>query len=90
VGADRVGQCQAWTDGDGDPERVLNRDEMLDAITLSWVTRTGASSSRSCWEGAQAGGGPFDAFDIPTLLVSVTVFPAEIDRTPRSWGVCFQ
>jgi pimeloyl-ACP methyl ester carboxylesterase len=44
------------------------------------------SSSRSYWEGAQAGGGPFDAFDIPTLPVAVTVFPAEIYRAPRSWG----
>src|SRR3712207_8741947 len=59
---------------------------MLDAITLYWVTNTGTSSSRSYWEGAQAGGGPFNAFDIPTLPVAVTVFPAEIYRAPRSWG----
>jgi pimeloyl-ACP methyl ester carboxylesterase len=37
-------------------------------------------------EGAQAGGGPFNAFDIPTLPVAVTVFPAEIYQAPRSWG----
>jgi pimeloyl-ACP methyl ester carboxylesterase len=41
--------------------------------------------SRSYWEGAQAGGGPFDAFDIAALPVAVTVFPAEIYRAPRSW-----
>ncbi len=76
----------AWTDSDGEPERALSYDEMLDAITLYWVTNTGTSSSRSYWEGAQAGGGPFDAFDIPTLPVAVTVFPAEIYRAPRSWG----
>jgi pimeloyl-ACP methyl ester carboxylesterase len=75
-----------WTDSGGDPERVLTRDEMLDAISLYWLTNTGASSSRSYWEGAQAGGGPFDAFDIPTVPVAVTVFPAEIYRAPRSWG----
>src|SRR3712207_2228269 len=75
-----------WTDSGGEPEKVLTYDEMLDAITLYWVTNTGTSSSRSYWEGYQAGGGPFDAFDIPTLPVAVTVFPAEIYRAPRSWG----
>jgi pimeloyl-ACP methyl ester carboxylesterase len=75
-----------WTDSRGDPEEVLSYDEMLDAISLYWLTNTGTSSSRSYWEGAQAGGGPFDAVDIPTVPVAVTVFPAEIHRAPRSWG----
>jgi pimeloyl-ACP methyl ester carboxylesterase len=75
-----------WTDSGGKPEQVLTNDEMLDAITLYWVTNTGTSSSRSYWEGAQAGGGPFNAFDIPTLPVAVTVFPAEIYPAPRSWA----
>ncbi|MEU8606243.1 epoxide hydrolase family protein [Streptomyces parvulus] len=75
-----------WTDSGGRPEKVLTYDEMLDAISLYWFTNTGASSSRLYWEGAQAGGGPFDAFDIPTLPVAVTVFPGEIYRAPRSWG----
>jgi pimeloyl-ACP methyl ester carboxylesterase len=75
-----------WTDSDGEPEKVLTFDEMLDAISLYWLTNTGTSSSRSYWEGAQAGGGPFNAFDIPTLPVAVTVFPAEIYRAPRTWG----
>ena len=71
---------------DSAPEKVFSYDEMLDAISLYWLTNTGTSSSRSYWEGAQAGGGPFNAFDIPTLPVAVTVFPAEIYRAPRSWG----
>jgi pimeloyl-ACP methyl ester carboxylesterase len=75
-----------WTDSGGEPEKVLTYDEMLDAISLYWLTNTGTSSSRSYWEGAQAGGGPFNAFSIPTLPVAVTVFPAEIYRAPRSWG----
>jgi pimeloyl-ACP methyl ester carboxylesterase len=75
-----------WTDSGGEPEKVLTDDEMLDAISLYWLTNTGTSSSRSYWEGAQAGGGPFDAFDIPTVPVAVTVFPAEIYQAPRSWG----
>ncbi len=75
-----------WTDSGGEPEKVLTYDEMLDAISLYWLTNTGASSSRLYWEGYQAGGGPFDAFHIPDLPVAVTVFPAEIYPAPRSWG----
>lgn len=75
-----------WTDSGGEPEKVLTYDEMLDAISLYWLTNTGASSSRLYWEGTQAGGGPFNAFDIPDVPVAVTVFPAEIYPAPRSWG----
>jgi pimeloyl-ACP methyl ester carboxylesterase len=75
-----------WTDSDGEPERVLTHDEMLDAISLYWLTNTGTSSSRSYWEGAQSGGGPFDAFHITAVPVAVTVFPGEIYSAPRSWA----
>jgi hypothetical protein len=75
-----------WTHSGGEPERVLTRDEMLDNITFYWVTKTGASSSRSYWDAAQGGGGPFNAVDIPKVPVAVTVFPGEIYRAPRSWG----
>ncbi|KOV76475.1 MULTISPECIES: epoxide hydrolase family protein [unclassified Streptomyces] len=75
-----------WTDSGGEPEKVLTYDEMLDAISLYWLTGTATSSSRFYWEGTQAGGGPFNAVDIPTLPVAVTVFPGEIYPAPRSWG----
>ncbi|MFI5733660.1 epoxide hydrolase family protein [Kribbella sp. NPDC051587] len=75
-----------WTDSGGVPEKALTYDEILDAISLYWLTNTGTSSSRSYWEGAQAGGGPFNAVPIPRVPVAVTVFPAEIYRAPRSWG----
>ena len=76
----------AWTYSGGEPERVLTRDEMLDDITLYWLTNTGTSSSRSYWDAAQGGGGPFNAFDIKTVPVAVTVFPGEIYRAPRTWA----
>ena len=76
----------AWTQSGGEPERVLTRDEMLDDITLYWLTNTGTSSSRSYWDATQLGGGPFNAFDIQKVPVAVTVFPGEIYRAPRSWG----
>jgi pimeloyl-ACP methyl ester carboxylesterase len=75
-----------WTYGGGEPERALTRDEMLDDITLYWFTNTGTSSSRSYWDAAQGGGGPFNAVDIPTVPVAVTIFPGEIYRAPRSWA----
>ena len=75
-----------WTDSGGEPERVLTRNEMLDDITLYWLTNTCTSSSRSYWDATQLGGGPFNAFDIKTVPVAVTVFPGEIYRAPRSWA----
>ena len=59
---------------------------MLDDVTLYWLTNTGASSSRSYWDAAQGGGGPFDAVDITEVPVAVTIFPGEIYRAPRSWA----
>jgi len=47
----------AWTHSGGEPERALTRDEMLDDITLYWLTNTGASSSRSYWDAAVGLGG---------------------------------
>ena len=79
-----------WTDSGGEPERALTWDEMLDDVTLYWLTNTGASSSRSYWDAAQGGGGPFDAVDITKVPVAVTIFPGEIYRAPRSWAErCF-
>lgn len=38
-----------WTDCDGDPERVLTRDELLDNVMIYWLTNSGASSARLYW-----------------------------------------
>ncbi|MFC4330671.1 epoxide hydrolase family protein [Streptomyces andamanensis] len=75
-----------WSDSDGRPEKIFTYDEILDAISLYWLTNTGTSSSRLYWEGTQAGGGPFDAVSIPRVPVAVSVFPGEIYPAPRSWG----
>jgi pimeloyl-ACP methyl ester carboxylesterase len=77
---------EEWTFTGGQPERELTRDEMLDDVTLYWLTNTGASSSRSYWDAAQGGGGPFNAFDIPNVPVAVTIFPGEIYPAPKSWA----
>lgn len=59
----------------------LTRDEILDDITLYWLTNTGVSSSRLYWEYK---GGFFDAKGV-TIPVAVTVFPGEQYQAPRSW-----
>ncbi|WP_339485547.1 epoxide hydrolase family protein [Pseudomonas sp. EL_65y_Pfl2_R95] len=77
----------AWTDSDGKPERVLTRDEMLDDISLYWLTNTGASSSRFYWENNNnnfsAAAQRTSEIKVP---VAITVFPHEIYRAPKSWA----
>jgi pimeloyl-ACP methyl ester carboxylesterase len=72
---------------DGEPSGNLTRDNILDNITLYWLTRTGASAARSYWEGgraaAQAAGRTPPEVTIP---VGFTTFPGEIFRAPRSWA----
>ncbi|WP_345627406.1 epoxide hydrolase family protein [Rugosimonospora acidiphila] len=71
-----------WTDTDHDPEQVLTRDEVLDDITLYWLTNTAASSARIYWEYAVANTTTVE-LDLP---VGVSVFPREIVRVPRIWA----
>jgi pimeloyl-ACP methyl ester carboxylesterase len=72
----------AWTYSGGEPERVLTRDEMLDDITLYWLTNSGTSSARLYWENDANN---FNAVDV-SIPAAVTVFPGEIYRAPRSWA----
>jgi pimeloyl-ACP methyl ester carboxylesterase len=60
----------------------LTRDEILDNITLYWLTNTGVSASRLYWE---YGGGFFNAKGV-LIPVAVTVFPGEQYQAPRSWA----
>jgi pimeloyl-ACP methyl ester carboxylesterase len=60
----------------------LTRDEVLDNITLYWLTNTGVSASRLYWEYK---GGFFNAKGV-SIPVAVTVFPSEQYRAPRSWA----
>ena len=60
----------------------LTRDEILDNITLFWLTRTGVSASRLYWEYK---GGFWDAKGV-SIPVAVSVFPGEAYQAPRSWA----
>src|SRR5262245_297384 len=60
----------------------LTRDEVLDNITLTWLTNTGVSSGRLYWENNF---GFFDVKDV-SIPAAVSVFPRELYQAPRSWA----
>jgi pimeloyl-ACP methyl ester carboxylesterase len=71
---------------DGKPSGNLTRDNILDNITLYWLTGTGASAARPYWElgraqALAAGQAPPEV----SLPVGFTTFPGEIFQAPRSW-----
>ncbi|MDP9309213.1 MAG: epoxide hydrolase, partial [Actinomycetota bacterium] len=73
---------------DGKPSGNLTRDNILDNITLYWLTGTGTSAARSYWENGQAAAAAQASGKAPppvSLPVGFTTFPGEIWRTPRSW-----
>lgn len=70
-----------WTYSGGEPERSLTKDEMLDDITLYWLTNSAISSAQLYWEN---NANNFNAVDI-AIPAAVTIFPGEIYRAPRSW-----
>ena len=75
-----------WTYSNSDPEK--SPDEVLDDITLYWLTNTATSSARLYWES----GGLSPAFSAPqrtaeiSLPVAITVFPGESYRAPETWA----
>ncbi|MFE8603561.1 epoxide hydrolase family protein [Archangium violaceum] len=76
---------QAWTDNKGNPEDALSMDEMLDNITLYWLTNTAASSARIYWQNSQGKPSGFSAGRIE-LPMAATIFPHELYRAPRRWA----
>ena len=66
---------------DGEPYGDLTRDDILDNITLSWLTNTGVSCARLYQEYK---GAFFNDFKI-SVPAAVSVFPEEVYQAPRSW-----
>ena len=60
----------------------LTRDDILDNITLFWLTNTGVSSARLYWENKL----PFFSVKGVKVPVGVSTFADEIYRVPRSWA----
>jgi pimeloyl-ACP methyl ester carboxylesterase len=73
-----------WT---RDIDKSLSKDEVLDEITLYWLTNTGASAARYYWENKN---GFFNSVDQKTaeikLPVAISIFPYEIYRSPETWA----
>lgn len=78
-----------WTYSGGDAEKSLTPDEMLDDISLYWLTNTAVSSAQLYWENNTNN---FNVAEQRTaeikIPVAVTVFPGEIYQAPRSWTEC--
>ncbi len=76
-----------WTYSGGNAEKSLTKDEILDDITLYWLTNTATSSAQLYWENNNNN---FNAAEQKTAEISVpvaiTVFPGEIYQAPRSWA----
>jgi pimeloyl-ACP methyl ester carboxylesterase len=72
-----VGQVLA-----GHPQGDLTRDDILDNLTLYWLTNTGVSAARLYWENKADF---FDAKNI-TIPFAISVFPDELYQAPRSWA----
>jgi pimeloyl-ACP methyl ester carboxylesterase len=72
---------------DGKPAGNLTRQNIVDNITLYWLTSTGASAARWYWEFGQflASHDPTQAPPAVKVPVAFTTFPGEIWAAPRSW-----
>ena len=73
---------------DGEPERLVARDDFLDDVTLYWLTNSASSSARLYWETAGqsvllAGAQKTSEISLP---VAITVFPEDIYRPPETWA----
>src|SRR3954467_13478542 len=75
-----------WTYNSSDPEK--SPDDVLDDITLYWLTNSGTSAGRLYWE--NAGVGVTSATAQKTAEISlpgaITVFPDEVYRVPETWA----
>jgi pimeloyl-ACP methyl ester carboxylesterase len=73
---------------DGEPVGNLTRDNIVDNITLYWLTGTGASAARWYWEFGQFLAAAMAAGQAPppvSVPVGFTTFPDEIFPAPRGW-----
>src|SRR5688572_15431067 len=72
----------------GEPERLLTKDDFLDNVTLYWLTNSATSSARLYWE--TSGQSVLLAAAQKTaeisLPVAVTVFPEEVYQAPETWA----
>ncbi|HXX07157.1 MAG TPA: alpha/beta fold hydrolase [Pseudolabrys sp.] len=77
-----------WTYG-ADPKESPTKDDVLDNITLYWLTNTAASAARLYWENGARGSvivAAAQKTDEISLPVAITVFPDDVYRAPETWA----
>ncbi len=76
---------QDVSDSNGEPERVISLDHLIDDVMLYWLPNSGPSSARFYWEAAQemAQGMPHGPIPLPA---GVSMFPGEQVRLSRRWA----
>jgi len=77
-----VEKFRAWSDCDGDLESWIDRDRLLDNLSVYWLTGTIGSSMRLYAE-TDVGAATPDSVDVPTGHAR---YPAEVYKTPRGWA----
>lgn len=76
---------QDVSDSDGEPERVISLDHLIDDVMLYWLPNSGPSSARFYWEAAQEMAQRMPHGPIP-LPAGVSMFPGEQVRLSRRWA----
>ena len=77
-----------WSYGD-DPKASPTKDDVLDNITLYWLTNTATSAARLYWENGARGSVIVAAAQKTgeiALPVAITVFPEDVYRPPETWA----
>jgi pimeloyl-ACP methyl ester carboxylesterase len=77
-----------WSYG-ADPEKSPTKDDVLDNITLYWLTNTATSAARLYWESGRRGSVIVAAAQKTSeisLPVAITVFPEDVYRPPETWA----
>ena len=71
----------SWTDNNGRPEDALSIDQMLDDISIYWLTNSAASSARLYWES-------FNSMIAKPMSMpcGISIFPKELFRPARHWA----
>ena len=81
-----VEKLRTWSDCDGEVERVYTKDQLLENITLYWITGTINSAMRLYYEGQGPGRRNADAMAPVEVPTGCANYPAEIRPTPRLWA----
>jgi epoxide hydrolase len=76
-----VEKFQGWSDCNGDPETIFSKDQLLDTVSLYWLTASAASSARLYWQSFLKQS--FEAIEMPT---GCSLFPKELFRPSRRWA----